>query len=41
MVEYIDTHAHNSDEAFAECEDEIISKNIEDGVSMILKQNID
>lgn len=41
MVEYIDTHAHNSDEAFAECEDEIISKSIEAGVSMILQPDID
>ena len=41
MVEYIDTHAHNSDEAFAECEDEIISKSIEAGVSIILQPDID
>ncbi|HCZ22129.1 MAG TPA: hydrolase TatD [Rikenellaceae bacterium] len=41
MATYIDTHAHNSDEAFSGCEDEIISKSVSAGVVMMLQPDID
>lgn len=41
MLEFIDTHTHNSDEAFAGCEDEIIAKAQAAGVSRMLQADVD
>lgn len=41
MEEYIDTHTHNADEAFAGCEDEIIGKCVSAGITLMLQPDID
>ena len=40
-MEFIDTHTHTYDEAFAGCEDEIISRALAAGVSMQLQADVD
>lgn len=40
-MEFIDTHSHNSDEAYAGCEDEVIRRAADAGVSHILQADID
>lgn len=40
-MEFIDTHTHNYDEAFAGCEDEIIRRAQAAGVSKLLQADID
>lgn len=40
-MEFIDTHTHCYDEAFAGCEDEIISRAVSAGVSLMLQADID
>ncbi len=41
MLEFIDTHSHNADEAFATCEDEIIDRALAAGVRWILQADVD
>lgn len=41
MIEFIDTHTHNADEAFRGCEDEIICRSREAGVVLMLQPDID
>ena len=40
-MEFIDTHTHTSDEAFAGCEDEIIARALAAGVSIQLQADVD
>lgn len=39
-MEFIDTHTHNSDEAYAGCEDEIIFRAVKAGVSTLLQADV-
>lgn len=41
VMEFIDTHTHCTDEAFAGCAGEIISRALDSGVSMMLQADID
>ena len=40
-MEFIDTHTHTYDEAFAGCEDEIVARALEAGVSVQLQADVD
>ena len=40
-MEFIDTHTHTYDEAFAGCEDEIVARAFEAGVSVQLQADMD
>lgn len=40
-MEFIDTHTHNSDEAFQGCEDEVIARGLAAGVVKMLQPDID
>lgn len=40
-MEFIDTHTHNSDEAFRGCEDEVIARGLDAGVVKMLQPDID
>lgn len=40
MLEFIDTHTHNSDEAYAGQEDEVISRALQAGVTHLLQADI-
>lgn len=40
-MEFIDTHTHTYDEAFAGCEDEIVARALAAGVSMQLQADVD
>ena len=40
-MEFIDTHTHTYDEAFAGCEDEIIARALDAGVSVQLQADVD
>lgn len=40
-MEFIDTHTHNYDHAFEGCEQEIIRKGVEAGVSVMIQADID
>ena len=40
-MEFIDTHTHTYDEAFAGCEDEVISRARQAGVSTLLQADVD
>ena len=40
-MEFIDTHTHTYDEAFAGCEDEIVARALEEGVSVQLQADVD
>lgn len=40
-MEFIDTHSHNSDSAFEGCEDEVIARAREAGITTILQADID
>ena len=41
MLEYIDTHTHAYDEAFAGCEDEIVARGVAAGVTVQLQADVD
>lgn len=41
MTEYIDTHTHAYDEAFAGCEDEIVERGVAAGVTVQLQADVD
>ncbi len=41
MLEFIDTHSHLADEAFAGCEDEIINRALAAGVKWMLQADVD
>lgn len=41
MMEFIDSHTHNYDEAYAGCEDEVIARAVSAGVSKLLQADID
>lgn len=41
MLQFIDTHTHNSDAAYRGCEDEIISRAQENGVIAMLQADVD
>lgn len=41
LVEFIDTHTHNYDEAYAGCEDEVIRRALDAGVSKLIQADID
>lgn len=40
-MEFVDTHTHNSDEAYAGCEDEIIARALDAGVSKMIQADVD
>ena len=40
-MEFIDTHTHIADEAFAGCEEEIIARAVDAGVGKMLQADID
>ena len=40
-MEFIDTHTHTYDEAFAGCEDEVIARARQAGVSTLLQADVD
>lgn len=39
-MEFIDTHTHNSDEAYAGCEDEVIARALDAGVTKLLQADV-
>ena len=39
-MEFIDTHTHNSDEAYAGCEDEVIARALDAGVTKLLQPDV-
>ena len=41
MTEYIDTHTHAYDEAFAGCEDEVVARGVAAGVTVQLQADVD
>ena len=41
MLQYIDTHTHAYDEAFAGCEDEIVARGVAAGVTVQLQADVD
>ena len=40
-MEFIDTHTHTYDEAFAGCEDEIVARALAAGVAVQLQADVD
>ena len=40
-MEFVDTHTHNYDQAYAGCEDEVISRAVEAGVTKLLQADVD
>ena len=40
-MEFIDTHTHNSDEAYRGCEDEVIARALGAGVSALIQADVD
>lgn len=40
-MEFIDTHTHNYDEAYAGCEDEVIRRAIDAGVTKLIQPDVD
>lgn len=40
-MEFVDTHTHNSDEAYAGCEDEVIARALGAGVSAMIQADVD
>lgn len=40
-MEFIDTHTHNYDEAYAGCEDEVIARAVQAGVTKLLQADVD
>ena len=41
MTEYVDTHTHAYDEAFAGCEDEVVARGVAAGVTVQLQADVD
>lgn len=41
LMEFIDTHTHNSDEAYAGCEDEVIRRARAAGISTLIQPDVD
>lgn len=40
-MEFVDTHTHNSDEAYCGCEDEVIARAVGAGVTKLLQADVD